>query len=256
MLNQGMSNKGFMVCCDCGAALPGDSPHVLDGVMRPYRSKFLRTRCKHNDTINVNIGYDFITDMLVLEIALDGEQIDVNPERTSWLSRAGQSLAEALRLAACQELDIEFAELVTGYRIRQNYHGNYIDIYLYDSLSSGAGYAVGIEQSIQKLLCKTRELLSECTCDSACYNCLKHYRNQFVHGMLDRNAALDLLNWGGINLSEADNRTWVKGKYDKKEILIYPAMWKKPSEEGTVFVSDSLLKHAKPFALKTIVESL
>ena len=284
MLNQGMSNKGFMVCCDCGAALPGDSPHVLDGVMRPYRSKFLRTRCKHNDTINVNMGYDFITDMLVLEIALDGEQIDVNPERTSWLSRAGQSLAEALRLAACQELDIEFAELVTGYRIRQNYHGNYIDIYLYDSLSSGAGYAVGIEQSIQKLLCKTRELLSECTCDSACYNCLKHYRNQFVHGMLDRNAALDLLNWGekgqksqalsyeiqkkllmpierilqlsGINLSEADNRTWVKGKYDKKEISIYPAMWKKPSEEGTVFVSDSLLKHAKPFALKTIVESL
>lgn len=32
--------------------------------------------------------------------------------------------------------------------------------------------------------------------ESACYNCLKHYRNQFIHGMLDRFAALQLLRWG------------------------------------------------------------
>lgn len=106
--------------------------------------KFLKTRCKHNDTLNVNLGYDFVTDMLVLEFALDRQRLDISPSRNSWLNRAGQSLAEALRLAACQELDIEFTELVTGYRVRQNRNGDFVDIYLYDSLSSGAGYALAL----------------------------------------------------------------------------------------------------------------
>lgn len=159
MLNKGIGDKGFTICCDCGAAMPGDDPSVLKDIMRPYRSKFLRTRCKHNETKNVNLGYDFITDMLVLEIALDRQQVSMDLAKNSWLNRAGQSLAEALRLSACQELDIEFTELVTGFRVRQNQKGDFIDIYLYDSLSSGAGYAVSIEASIQQLLIKTRELL-------------------------------------------------------------------------------------------------
>ena len=120
---------------------------------------------------------------------MDRQLIDVNPQRNSWLNR---SLAEALRLAACQELDIEFTELVTGYRVRQSGAGDFVDIYLYDSLSSGAGYAVSIESSIQKLLEKTRDLLNGCTCDSACHKCLKHYRNQYIHSGLDRKAALDI----------------------------------------------------------------
>ncbi|OUO34524.1 hypothetical protein B5F88_15765 [Flavonifractor sp. An306] len=77
MLNNGVSGKGFTICCDCGAAMPGDDPAVLKDVLRPYRSKFIKTRCKHSDTINVNLGYDFVTDMLVLEFALDRKQIDI-----------------------------------------------------------------------------------------------------------------------------------------------------------------------------------
>lgn len=78
MLNKGIGDKGFTICCDCGAAMPGDDPSVLKDIMRPYRSKFLRTRCKHNETKNVNLGYDFITDMLVLEIALDRQQVSMD----------------------------------------------------------------------------------------------------------------------------------------------------------------------------------
>ena len=40
MLNQGVNKRGFTICCDCGAAMPGDKPEVLDGVMRPYRKPF------------------------------------------------------------------------------------------------------------------------------------------------------------------------------------------------------------------------
>ena len=232
----------------------------------------------------MNLGYDFVTDMLVLEFALDRQQIDTNPTRNSWLNRAGQSLAEGLRLAACQELDIEFTELVTGFRVRQNRNGDFVDIYLYDSLSSGAGYAVSIESSIRQLLTKTRELLEGCTCDSACHRCLKHYRNQYIHSILDRKAALDLLNWGetgarvsavpqgeqqhllksleqilhisGIQININQGLVWAEGRYSKKKVVVYPAMWTKPIEENTIFVSDAHLKYAKPYALKTILDSL
>lgn len=284
MLNKGVGGKGFTICCDCGAAMPGDDPVVLKDILRPYRSKFNKTRCRHTDTDNVNLGYDFVTDMLVLEFALDRQLIDINPQRNSWLNRAGQSLAEALRLAACQELDIEFTELVTGYRVRHNQNGDFVDVYLYDSLSSGAGYAVSIESSIQKLLTKTRELLAGCSCDSACHKCLKHYRNQYIHSVLDRKAALDLLNWGetgirasalpdknqqyllqsleqilqisGVHIDVKHDPVWAEGRYSKKKVVVYPAMWTKPVEENTIFVSDAHLKYAKPYALKTILDSL
>lgn len=284
MLNKGVGNKGFMVCCDCGAAMPGDNESVLKDVKRPYRSKFNRAPCKHTDAINVNLGYDFVTDMLVLELELNRTLLDVSTERSSWLNWAGQSLAEALRLAACQELDIEFTELVTGYRIRQNQNGDFVDIYLYDSLSSGAGYAVSMASSIQTLLEKTRRLLDGCNCESACHKCLKHYRNQHVHGLLDRKAALNLLDWGeqgkrlteltvqeqkslliplaqilrlsGVRMDTTGNTIVAVGVYAKKKIVVYPAMWAKPRKDGTIFVSDSQLKYAKPLALKSIVEDL
>lgn len=40
MLNHGLADHGFMICPDCGAAIPGDDPNVLKGVKRPYNSRF------------------------------------------------------------------------------------------------------------------------------------------------------------------------------------------------------------------------
>ena len=34
MLNNGVSGKGFTICCDCGAAMPGDDPAVLKDVLQ------------------------------------------------------------------------------------------------------------------------------------------------------------------------------------------------------------------------------
>ena len=128
------------------------------------------------------------------------------------LSRAAQSLAEALRLVASKKLDVEFTELVTGYRLRTGSDAAYVDIYLYDSLSSGAGYAVSVADAIAELLTDMKELLSSCDCGSACSKCLKHYRNQYIHGMLDRFAALQLLEWGvdGIKASPIEPESQIK----------------------------------------------
>lgn len=282
MLNKGVDNCGFMVCKDCGAAMPGDDIHVFDGIQRPYRLKSAQSKCRHLNAINVNLGYDFVTDMLVLEIALNDEQIDTQRNNNPWLIRAAQSLAEAFRLAASKELDVEFTELVTGYRLRENYKGTFVDIYLYDSLSSGAGYAVSVADEIELLLDKVEELLRNCDCENACHNCLKHYRNHHVHGLLDRFAALELLDWGrkeilaqaisnekqvvyvhtlthildmsGCKINIMSDSITVCRQGKQKQIVVYPAMWVEPYSKDTIFISDSLIKYAKPYAIQKIIE--
>ncbi len=193
---------GVMVCRDCGAAMPGNDVSVLKDVKTPYKSKY---RCNHPNSFNVFLGYDFITDMLALIFPIDDNFINGwnhNPEKDGgnhynlWIERAAQSLAEALRLTASNKLDVDFTELVTGYRLRKCGEIYYVDIYLYDSLSSGAGYAARVAESIKEILSDIEILLSSCNCDSACFKCLKHYQNRFVHGTLDRNFALQLLQWG------------------------------------------------------------
>ena len=283
MLNKGADDKGFMVCKDCGAAMPGDDISVLNDVNRPYKSKYARSRCRHGNSFNVNLGYDFITDMLVLEFTIDDKVIDARRNDNPWLNRAAQSLAEALRLVASKKLDVEFTELVTGYRLRTGAEASYVDIYLYDSLSSGAGYAVSVADAIAELLSDMKELLSSCDCGSACSKCLKHYRNQYVHGMLDRFAALQLLEWGvdGIKASPikpetqinmimplanilkqsgceitADSEISATGRRIKKKIVIYPAMWVEPHATNTIFVSDAYIKYAKPYAVQKILDNI
>lgn len=280
MLNTGYSDTGFMICPDCGAAIPGNQIENLKKIGRPYRSQFARTKCNHAEARNVNLGYDFITDMLVLEFYIDSDVLD-GRRNNLWLDQASISLAEALRLAVCKRLDVDFTELVTGSRYRQNKSGSFIDIYLYDSLSSGAGYAVSIKDSINEVLQDVYTLLSDCDCNGACYNCLKHYRNQFVHGYLNRHSALELLNWGvhgikpepldvaeqaglieplrnilaesGYSVTITNNSIVVEKSASKKQIIVYPAIWKEPKAKGMIYVSDILLKYAKPYALEKII---
>lgn len=189
MLNEGPDNKGFEICTKCGAAKPHSSSNPsYKKIQRPYLSKF--KNCIHSWQ-TFNLGYDFVTDMMVLQFTLvDSTKVNID----HWLPRAAQSLAETIRLAASQLLDIEFDELVTGYRTRQA--NNQIDIFIYDNLSSGAGYTLQVQEIMPELFKKCHSILENCDCDSACYDCIKHYRNQFEHALLDRFAANDLLTYG------------------------------------------------------------
>lgn len=280
MLNKGPAENGFVICKDCGATMPNTRKdnQLEKGVGRPYRSKI---KCSHSKTMTVNLGFDFVTDMLVLEIAPDDKKIDTrNDNKNLWLPRAAQSFAEAFRLAASQELDVDFNELVTGYRIRRmNNEQTFVDIYIYDNLSSGAGYSVRISTEIENLLNQTRKILSSCECESACKNCLKHYRNQFVHGKLDRFYGLNLLEWGisgklaeeiplstqkkyfdsiksFFKVEECDKKFYLETKKLKCEVTIYPAMLAPKFSEDKIYICDSYFKYAKPYVKSQIEDFL
>ena len=122
-----------------------------------------------------------------------------------------------------------------------------------------------------------------CDCETACHKCLKHYGNQQVHGMLDRTAAMELLQWGRNSqvthelsfdkqaalfkpLESIVRLYGVDVRYDNGHILldksgmtkfitVYPAMRIEPFDEDTVLISDQQIKYAKPFAVKKIVDA-
>lgn len=282
MKNTGRS-EGFMICEDCGAAMIGDNEKVLSDFKRPYIVNKVISGCRHQTQRHVDLGYDFITDMLVLEIVLDNSKIETARDNNPWLNRAACSLSEALRLAVCQVLDIEFTELMTGYRIRRgSKEYTYIDLYIYDILSGGAGYAVGIVDDIPTVLNKISELINGCSCYCACYQCLKHYRNQNVHGLLDRKYGDDMLQWAisgtlpqeiefetqisyvssiekilrhnNINVNIDENSIILSKGGKSSAFEIYPAMLKAPVKPNTISVSEACLKYAKPYAVQKVLD--
>ena len=65
MLNKGPAENGFVICKDCGAAMPNTNENPLKNIVRPYKAKF---DCHHTDKMTVNLGFDFITDIMTAKI--------------------------------------------------------------------------------------------------------------------------------------------------------------------------------------------
>lgn len=290
ILNKGPDSKGFMVCKDCGAAVPGNDASPLEKMMKPYVHPHKHYYCHHpaSRIVNTYLGNQFRTDMVVYEISLDNDEINVD-SKGLWIHRAGQTLADAMALAGGRLLDIEFNEINSGYRMRYSDDRNktFVDIFLFDSLSSGAGYCSTLADRTEELMEETRKVLTSCPvgCDSACHECLMHYWNQRVHGKLDRFAAIDLLDWchqsklpdalsyeiqdelliplnylgSEYQIISDGKKHYIKNESFKREIVVYPAMWSTNNNRipsGIVSVSDKLLKYAIPKAAAVIREQL
>ncbi|MGG1483435.1 DUF1998 domain-containing protein [Peribacillus castrilensis] len=132
--------------------------------------------------------------MLLLRLKL-GEEIDFSAEQ-QWVHDGLKTLAEALVLAARRVLDIDYNELSAGYRLLPLAIGG-ADIYLFDTLSGGAGYSHVAGLVLPEIIKETCNILADCenNCDTSCYKCLRHYANQFYDTQLNRFVALELLEY-------------------------------------------------------------
>lgn len=103
-------------------------------------------------------------------------------------------------------------------------------------------------------------------------------------GLLDRFAALELLDWGqygkikaplslsrqielirplyrilnssGVLISASGECIYASKGTIPKQIVVYPAMWAEPIESEHIFVSDDLIKNAKPYTVQKIADSI
>jgi len=98
------------------------------------------------------------------------------------------------------QLDLDPSEFGAGFRIVPSTEGSerlHLDVYLYDTLSGGAGYAELAGRHLDEILDNVLALLENCHahCDRSCENCLRHYHNQHLRDRLDRFVGAQLLRY-------------------------------------------------------------
>lgn len=226
IVNMGNSlNQGFDICTVCGGAQVSDEHEP--NVSQPYHSPHL---CRnHRYERNVFLGYEFRTDMFMLEMVYD--KLQLSSDRRIQKS-AIESLMEALHRAITLELDIDYNEINCGYITRRsdtNSNIFYIEMFFYDNLSSGAGYSSQIDSILPMVFDRSKELL-DCDCDKSCRHCLDNFWNQRKHNLLDRKLALQLLNWIVYEEKPTDY------SFEQKSNLLSPlrAMFKDIGDDLTV----------------------
>jgi hypothetical protein len=109
-----------------------------------------------------------------------------------------RTLCEAITIAACAKLELEANELQAEYRpalTAAGREGREAELYLYDTLSGGAGFANRVGRVGLLIFEEALKILEKCVenCDRSCYRCLRSYKNKFEHDLLDRHLGASLL---------------------------------------------------------------
>lgn len=196
--NRGPREEGYTYCTKCGLIEPTALPKGIVGVLHRKPFPDLRdANCPGGGaTTGLVLGTDFITDVLLISIS-------VNPPLTlipSFLATdvALRTISEALTKAACARLELEASELQAEYRpalTTAGRDGREAEIYLYDRLPGGAGFAQRIGRLGLVVFEDALKILERCpeNCDRSCYRCLRSYKNKFEHDLLDRQVGASLL---------------------------------------------------------------
>ncbi len=205
VVNKGVGDRGFHVCPSCGSAEPvlgpGFTTPRLVGKDNHAKVHAHPTEEGGQCTGSVQgpfyLGHRFLTDVLLLRLRLEAPmRCSVDPRRSGSAGRmALTTLVEALCLAASRTLQIDEGELAGNWNPVPGDVMREADLYLYDLLPGGAGHTHQVQKNLDLIFAEARKLLGGCDCASSCQRCLRHYGNQQVHGSLDRNLGLALLDY-------------------------------------------------------------
>lgn len=146
------------------------------------------------------------TDVLLARLSDLPARYDLSPfGRGRVYARAAyHSFGELLRKAACDYLDVEHSELLVNVRPMNTDERARFELFLLDALENGAGYcrhlsneAVIRDELLARLVQPSsgiRQALQRHAgnCDGSCIDCIRHYDNAELHGLLDWRLGLDL----------------------------------------------------------------
>lgn len=199
--NTGPDHEGYSYCTHCGRIEASTDPKPKLGAphRKPYPDDEDRMICDGvGVTRHLVLGADFITDIALFSLKVD-EPILLKPGHSS-TNVALRTVSEALAKAACQILEIEPGELMAEFRpalTSSGVEGREAEIFLYDTLPGGAGFAAQLAPRSEELFRHALKLVKCCPedCDSSCYRCLRSFKNKFEHGQLDRHIGAELLEY-------------------------------------------------------------
>ncbi len=204
VVNKGVGDRGFRVCPDCGRSEPEYGPGFTQTKLTRAGTPVQHKHPLEQGAICTSVadgpfylGHRFPTDALLIRINVASPVRLGTATTPGLLSRAARmalsSLVEAIALAASRELQIDEGELSGWWAPVLGGRTDEAQIYLYDLLPGGAGYARAVGESLDGVLEATERLLADCDCAQSCYRCIRHYGNNYIHSSLDRHLALALL---------------------------------------------------------------
>lgn len=195
--NSGPDSDGYDYCVRCGRIESSAAPEM--NLSQPHPLPYPNDNdppCPGFSSRGVVLGTDFPTDIALFALRVDAP-FRLIPAHSETLS-AMRTVCEALAKAACRLLEIEPGEVLAEYRPALNDHGaagSLVEVFLYDTLAGGAGFAPQLVPRGQELFETALSLLEDCPeqCDASCYRCLRSFRNKLDHGLLDRFVGVQLL---------------------------------------------------------------
>jgi ATP-dependent helicase YprA (DUF1998 family) len=198
--NTGPRQEGYTYCTRCGLIEPTAIPSRTVGGShnKPYPDDRDPLCPGSAATRGLVLGTDFISDVLLVSLRVDAP-LTLRPGYLA-TEVALRTLSEALTIAATNRLEIEPGELQAEYRPALSpggHEGLEAEIYLYDTLPGGAGFARRVGEFGVDLFEDAIRLLEGCPaiCDSSCYRCLRSFKNRFEHALLDRHLGASLLRY-------------------------------------------------------------
>ncbi len=243
---------GFFICPVCGRSLNPDETkaHNYPNDIPPHRGKQKGPRagdpCPQQppyDTNQLILIHTFQSEVITLGIALPPE-MDA-PFGDPVGKAACYSIGTLIANAATRILHIDPGELKTGARAVRRNNGIQGEVFIYDDVPGGAGYARNIKHHLGEILDLALKIGKSCTnpnCIGACYKCMFDYRNQFLHPILDRHigtAMLEyVLNGKSPRLSKKEeqfavehlkpfaNPQWTIGAAEEHDGIHYPMILK------------------------------
>jgi len=198
--NRGPREDGYSYCMRCGliepTALPNSS--LKGSHPKPYPDPKQQICPGGLIATGLALGTDFITDVLLIALRVAPPLRLLAGDLATDV--ALRTLSEALAKSACQALEIEETELQAEFRPALTDDGKLgieAEIYLYDTLPGGAGFAGQASTMGPELLTRALKILSECpaACDRSCYRCLRSYKNKFEHELIDRHVGAALVRY-------------------------------------------------------------
>ncbi len=199
-------NPGFYICRDCGRELdpsnpnrhtrPADVPPTVGFRHGPRKGSYCPNQPPYSNDKLV-LSHKFHSEILLLGVKLPPE-LDAPFRETSGFA-IWYSFGTLVAIAAARVLQIDPSEIKVGVRpLNRGNHKIHGEIFLYDDVPGGAGYARSILANLNEILQLAHRIASECLnpdCTGACYQCLLDYKNQSFHHILSRDLALGLLNY-------------------------------------------------------------
>jgi hypothetical protein len=177
--NLGPQARGFSLCPTCGSS----EPEISSRTERKH--KRLRVfsgtaSCGHPLWRQISYGHVFQSYCLIARPIAPPPSVE--------------SLAYALQRGICRVLDVESQDIGVSWRwLGQKISRPRPELIFFDLTPGGAGFVKQAMDAWASVVTQSAEICSQCTCEMACYDCLKTYSNQAYHEKLVRNTTADFL---------------------------------------------------------------